>query len=273
MECTPTRSNWMDDMTDIGYEDFVSAGDSALDESAPLYHYLSTDRFISLLGLKKIWLKQITKWPDFREGAYHKYKQSTNQNHPFANTHLNEFYGTCWSLQVEDRRLYSDEKEFTLANDELARDGMDAMWRAYCPTGGVRIKTTQKKLKDLLLATLPPGGQLVGGRAYYAPLGGNLDKTIESTFFAGLFHKRIPFRSETEYRFIFTHEPNTENRGTFVEAGIGSDFGFIEEVLISPAGADSKETHNHSHALIDITQRHTGLSDMDCRISRLYGVI
>lgn len=69
-------SNWMDGMIDIEYEDFASAGDTVLDESTPLYHYLSTDRFISLLGLKKIWLKQITKWPDFREGA------TTNTNNP-----------------------------------------------------------------------------------------------------------------------------------------------------------------------------------------------
>ena len=260
-------------MSDIRYENFVSAGDTELGENTPLYHYLSTDRFISLLGLKKIWLKQITKWDDFREGAYHKYKQYTNQSHELANRHLNDFYGSCWSLQVEDHRLYSDEAEFTLANDELARDGVDAMWRAYCPAGGVRIRTTQKKLRDLLLASLPPGGHLVGGQTYYAPLGGNLDKTIESSFFAGLFHKRIPFRSETEYRFIYTHKPNTENKGDCIETSIGSDFGFIEEVLVSPAGADSKEMHNRFHALVDITQRRTGLSDMDCRISRLYGVI
>jgi hypothetical protein len=258
-------------MSNITYENFSSDGDLALDENTHLYQYLSTDKFISLLGLEKIWLRKVTQWDDFREGEYQRYKQFMDQNHALANRRLEEFYGSCWSLQVEDTRLYTDKAELKLADEELARDGSDAMWRAYCPAGGVRIRTTQKKLKMLLLDVLPDG-HLHGGRVYYAPLGGNLDKTIKSPYLAGLFHKRVSFRSEAEYRFIFS--PNTENKENCIAASTGSNFDIIDDVVISPARADRKEMQNCSSALVDITQRRiTELSDQTCRISRLYGVI
>ncbi|MFA5242025.1 MAG: DUF2971 domain-containing protein [Sulfuricella sp.] len=263
-------------MNNVAYESFIGAGETEPDRDAKLYRYLSTDAFLSLLGLKKIWLRQVTKWDDAREGMRQEFKKVQYPDHEFSDKSLDEYFGSCWSLQDDDPRLYSTDEERIIANKEIAEFGSDAMWRAYCPSGGVRIRTTQDKLKALFLGGLP-NGKLFGGRVHYDAFGSDWGKTFRSPYLAGLFHKHIPFRTESEYRFIFT--PDEKIIDAHVGAMIEDKFDFIDEVLVSPATKDLKY---RSHALVrlalgSIKMERGKINWKDgqqfCRISQLYDPI
>ena len=263
-------------MNKSAYENFIGAGEAELDKDTKLYRYLSTDAFLSLLGLEKVCFSQVTKWDDAHEGMRQELKKVQKPNHEFANKSLSNYFGSCWSLQVEDPRLYISDNDREIANAEIAEFGSDSMWRAYCPSGGVSIRTTQNKLKELFLGGLL-NGKLFGGRVYYDAFGSNWGQTINSPFLAGLFHKHISFRSESEYRFIFT--PSAEINEVHVDVKIEDGFDFIDEVLVSPATNNLKY---RSHSLVNLALGSIKIKGGNynwkegqkfCRISQLYDQI
>jgi hypothetical protein len=234
-----------------------------------------------LLENQELWLRKISSWDDIQEGLRFHAMKCKEPSHPYAGKTLDNFYATCWSLQTEDKLLFVtdsdsqklfDEKAYQRSVVELATHGSDAMWRAYCPIGGVRIKTTIGKLVELLSNANLPTTRLHAGQVYYDPFESNWGGTLGNKHFASAFlQKRVCFRSEAEFRFLFCASEDVVD--TYVKVPIQNLYCFIDEVLVSPAKL-SKEAVIHE--LVNNTLRQVAPNNVKdgkqfCRISQLNG--
>jgi hypothetical protein len=264
-------------MTNIRYEQ-ISAHGTDLPAETPLYRYLSQKRFKSLIENPKLSFSKITNWDDAQEGLRFNAMKVRKPGHPYAQRNLDSFYASCWSLQTEDRRLFESDGHYQQSVDELAKDGSDAMWRAYCEKGGVRIKTTLGKLEKLFCASSLPSSELHSGRVYYDPFGSDWGVTLKSEHFALAFlQKRVSFRSEAEFRFLFCASDGVLDKD--IKVPIQSLYDLIDEVLVSPAKAkDKSRSHDLVMAAQNIFPKHDFAACGNskggypfCRISQLYG--
>lgn len=267
-------------MSGIPCEQIATHGSSVLPYETPLYRYLSGSTYRLLLENQELWLRKITSWHDSHEGMRFDAMKCKEPSHPYAGKMLDDFYATCWSLQTEDKLLFVTERDSQKSFDEeayqrsvveLATHGSDAMWRAYCPRGGVRIKTTIGKLVELLSSASLPTTRLHAGQVYYDPFESNWGGTLGSKHFASAFlQKRVCFRSEAEFRFLFCASEDVAD--TSVKIPIQNLYHFIDEVLVSPAKlSDEAEIHE----LVNISRRIAPGNVKDgkqfCRISQLNG--
>ncbi|MGE5444933.1 MAG: DUF2971 domain-containing protein [Ignavibacteriales bacterium] len=215
---------------------------------------------------------------DAFEGYGYEFFKKATKDHQLANK--DDFYGSCWSLQSEEKSLYEDVKEYELAIEELESEGSASMWESYCRNGGVRIKTTVGKINNLLSDYLE-GFNIYRGRVFYEPAS-SWKKTKESyrnrdvvlTFFL----KRISFRYESEYRYIIV--PNKHIKENIVSVLINNIlYDFIDEILVSPATTSNKWISRTLYNIgIRIPPPSSGLNSAKngkqfCRISQLYGPI
>jgi hypothetical protein len=106
------------------------------------------------------------------------------------------------------------------------------MWEVYCSNGGARIKTTIRKVEELL-ETKAKDYMGYKGKVCYEP-SDYWDKTMKSHgLVSKLFIKRVSFRHESEYRFILVTESGNKKNRIFIDVDQLHDF--IDEFLISPA--------------------------------------
>lgn len=259
------------------YEQIISDQDSGLSKDTPLYRYLSDKRFETLLINKELSFSKITTWDDRQEGLRLCAMEVKMPEHPYATKNLDKFYASCWTLQTENRQLFESEDDYQKSVAELAKDGSDAMWRAYCGNGGVRIKTTLGKLEELILATSLPTSAIHSGKVHYDPYASNWGKTLRSKHFAAAFlHKRVCFRSEAEFRFLFCASDSVKD--DYINLPVPKLYSLIDEVLVSPA---TQKNISRSHNLVHLTRTIYPENDLAargnikngtqlCRISQLY---
>ena len=259
-------------------------GDNDLHGETPLYKYLSVEAFLYLIEFKRLIFSRITTWPDAYEGVRFESFNKFKKNPEYSKNKKDDFYGSCWSLQSEDKRLYDDnddmkEKNYQAAIDELKRNGSAAMWESYCKYGGVRIKTTLDKLNKLFSTKLQDF-RLIRGKAYYEAAS-SWSKTIKTpNITSALFMKRIPFRYESEYRYILVL--NESKKDKIISVEIDDIFDLIDEILVAPATPPNKWISRTLYNIgvgISINPDREGISinskngNQFCKISQLYGSI
>lgn len=99
-------------------------GDSDLSEETPLYKYFSVEGFLYLIEFKRLIFSRITTWPDAYEGSrFELFKKQPD----FSKSSKDDFYGSCWSLQSEDERLYDDNDDMKKENYEAAKSWSKTM--------------------------------------------------------------------------------------------------------------------------------------------------
>jgi len=244
-----------------------------LPDDTVLYKYLNVESYLYLLQYQAINVSRIIDWPDYYEGLRFDFFKRA---HPeleldLATNKLEDFFVSCWSLQEEDRRIYDSDKEFDEANAELDKHGSAPMWESYCPNGGVRIKTTIAKLKQCFNSSFPEY-KIIHGKVYYESRN-TWTKTTNTTNILSnsLFHKMIPFRYESEYRYIVVNNKQN-NSGIKFKLQVENLLEFIDGILVSPAMAKkswpSKTLYDMSVNLTRGSNYKNG--ERYCFISQLY---
>ena len=211
--------------------------DNDLSPETPLYRYMSVEAFLYLFEFKRIPISRITEWPDSYEGTRFDFLKEVKKDKDFSDKNANDFYGSCWTLQTEERSLYKNQKSFDAARRELAEKGSAAMWESYCKNGGVRIKTSLRRIESLFVLEMPEWN-IYRGKVYYEPADEWGITSKAPSLITTLLHKRVPFRSESEYRFILVPDKKvTESR---VTASVGDLYEFLDEILVAPATSSNK---------------------------------
>lgn len=248
-----------------------------LPPSTALYRYMSTEAFLYLMVFQRMMISKITDWPDSFEGTRFEFLKKIKDNE-FSHNSKDDFYASCWTLQTEERCLYESEEQFEAAQEELSRNGSAAMWESYCKNGGVRIKTTLGKI-DQLLSTELHNWNIFRGKVYYEPSKSWTMTIHASSIIKTLLHKRVSFRSESEYRFILISE-NTKNLSK-ISIPIGDLFEFLDEILIAPATSSNKwlsrTLYNIAVGVSIAPPKRTTVNSKEgkqyCHISQLYSKV
>jgi hypothetical protein len=231
-----------------------------------IYRYMAIDSFLHFFMNRSLVLQKVCSWPDFFEGKrfqfFKKNRLVDTQYSP------DDYFGSSWSLQQDDLRLFDSEHGFQMSCKEIRELGSAAMWDAYCKGGGLRVRTTIGKV----LGVLGSSKDLWHGKVYYEP---SLDFTkkpesIEET----LFHKRTCFRHEDEYRFILRSQDPSE----LLHFPIDDMRGFIDELLVSPSREAwiSRAIYKlvaYSHVSLRLEDVNSKDGHPYCRISQMYGLI
>jgi hypothetical protein len=240
-----------------------------------LYKYYSVDSFLYLWQFNRLLFRRITDWPDAYEGMIYEFLRKVKKRQSVDIAPAQEYFGCCWTLQQDDPRLHSDQGDVSTANAELAKNGSASMWESYCHSGGVRIAVRFENLISLLHEALG-AGQLYHGTACYKPENSWKHALGERDPVCSLFTKRIAFRYESEYRFIYIPEEASQG-------GVGIQFDnfydLIDEVLIAPPISHrcwvARTLYNTVvNGLVD-PDRPTNQKNNSkyCRISQLYGEV
>lgn len=246
------------------YEQIPAHDNSVLPLETPLYRYLSAMAFLDLLANSSLGFAKISSWDDDQEGTRFD-AMKMKLDHPYSKKEKDDFYASCWTLQTEDRLLFrSDEVAFQNSVNELAKLGSDAMRRAYCAGGGVRIKTTLAKLEALFCNANLRTTMLYGGRVYYDSDDSKWELTPKHHPVSAFLQKRFCFRSEAEFRFLFCATERMAD--THIKVPIDNLTGFIDEILVSPAKLANKW---NSQVLCHTAKRFV----QNSRISQLYGPV
>lgn len=247
----------------ICYEQIPAHDNLILPSDTPLYRYLPAMAFMDLIETKNLRFSQISSWDDDQEGRRFN-AMKLRPDHPYGDKELEHFYASCWTLQTEDKLLFqSQEDAYQRSVEELEKLGSDAMWRAYCADGGVRVKTTLGKLEKLFCTTKLSTSHLYGGRVYYDSDDSKWDMTPRHHHLSSFLQKRVCFRSEAEFRFLFCIDGKTSD--TRVNVKIDDPNTFFDEILVSPTKPSNPWG---AHVLFKAAKRFVGNK---CRISQLYG--
>lgn len=243
-----------------------------LGKDTPLYRYFCRKTFEKFIEDRELWFSKISSWDDKQEGLRTMAMRVKLPGHELANSPLCQFYGSCWSLQTEDDVKFEKEDHYRQSVKELANYGSDPMWRAYCRLGGVRIKTTLGKLEELLTEANLPTSNIYSGRVHYDPGRSNWSETLRSSEFVNAFlHKRVCFRYEAEFRFLFC--ANDEISDDHIKLPIRDLSDFVDEVLISPAirgKCSEHRAHELKEKALTIYPMNAKNNQTFCRISQLW---
>lgn len=252
-------------------------GENDPSEDTPLYKYLSTEAFLHLIEFRRLMFSRITGWPDSFEGSRFAFLGKTDKLTDFPGRTKDDFFAMCWSLQVEDPRLFNDGADHKRAVEELRKNGSAAMWESYCRNGGVRIATTVGKLNSLIQSKANEC-TVFRGRVYYEPTDSWTITINAPTLISTLLHKRVSFRHENEYRYILV--PDRVILDPFVTIEVDSIYQLFDEILVSPATSGNKWVSRALyHVGVDLTinRENNNMNSKDghqfCRISQLYSTI
>lgn len=177
-----------------------------------LYKYLSLDTFIEHVLLRgTILFQSVQNWPDCTEGKSLEVARALEGLGQKISPHTEELLagntlGCCWSLEHDC--------------EEFKRFGSDAMWQIYCRDGGVRIKTSFKKLEQALEGNGIESEKQIARKVTYGMSSG--------THIDQLFQKKKVYQHESEYRVILQKMPEP-----VLKLNI-NPIRFIDEVMISP---------------------------------------
>lgn len=204
---------------------------------APIFRYMSVDRYYELIENRYVTLTHISHWEDPYEGFI--YRGGLGQNNDRADSIYDLFksvYGQSWTLQKEES---------------------DVLWRAMASgkRGGlVRIQTTVRKLAEGLLRNVDLLGKAGKGLMRIARIEYNENEKFnaelneenlarlldgdEERKIGFLFFKRREFEQEQEVRVAFFADENCINRskcnrGDLLKFEIDPGK-MIEEVLADP---------------------------------------
>lgn len=247
---------------------------SLISERDVIYRYLDVESYLYLIQYRRFPVTRIIAWPDSFEGT--KYEFLKNARH-VPSVDKERIFASCWSLQTEDRRLYQTDRAFSRALAEVERNGSASMWSTYCPRGGVRLKTTVEKI--LALAEKVANLHLVHhGKVYYEAADEWGESFQRPNPLEALLHKRISFRHETEYRFIF-EGPDPSSERYFIP--VDDFYDTFDEVLVAPSVPAmrwlSRTIYNlsvkHTIHFPDRTTVNSKRGKQYCRISQLHGMI
>lgn len=246
-------------------------GDTDLPSETPLYKYISIEAFLYLRHFQRLTFSRFASWPDAYEVFRYQFFKSFKKDIQFAKITKDDFWGSCWTLQTEDIRLYDNIKEQSLANKDLQEHGSASMWETYCRNGGVRIKTSLGRINDLLTNRLAPYYKVFRGKVYYEPVTDWQKTTKTSDLISTLFMKRVAFRYEAEYRYILVSEsPPSES---VISVPFDDIFKFIDEVLISPTTNSRKWISRTLYSIVSERATIRKIQKQFCKISQLYGTI
>ena len=112
-----------------------------LSDEEVAYKYIPCQHIKSLLEDKYLYFCRIAKWPDMME------QYLDGIAHPDQAT---KRFGSCWTLHKGIVRVV--ESNSPKALDDVRRNGVDSMWRTYCPQGGIRIETSLGRIRKALKA-------------------------------------------------------------------------------------------------------------------------
>ena len=250
---------------------------TAISGDTPIFKYFSIEGFYFLLFYKKLMFSKLSTWPDAFEGARFNFFKKIKSDDKYSAKSMNNFFGCPWTLQTEESVLYQNSDEHKKSEEELYESGSASMWETYCKNGGVRIKTTINKVKDLVSKT-DNNCTLHNDKVTYEP-SGYWGKSIKSPdLISMLFVKRVSFRHESEYRFIIVTEEETLENQIFIK--IDDLFGFVDEFLISPATPNnvwiSRMLYHYAASITnkpEIIGTNRKWGNQYCKISNLYGNI
>ncbi|MEA3333545.1 MAG: hypothetical protein U9Q58_08105 [Pseudomonadota bacterium] len=255
----------------------VFDGETDLNPDTPIYQYMAIEKFLYFLKYRQITFSKLSSWPDAREGARFEFIREIHDDEKYSQKTINHFLGSSWTLQIENQCKYSSKDERQKAEEEIQKHGSASMWETYCRQGGVRIKTTIKKLENLVSGQ-HNNYQFYRGVAHYAPEN-YWSKTLSTSgLISKLFIKRVPFRHESEYRFILDSENEIQVDHIFFD--INNLYDFVDEFLIAPATSKdiwiSRMLYHYAVSItnspeINGTNQKTDMKY--CRISQLYGNI
>lgn len=200
----------------------------SVDADTPLYKYLGLDSFLFLMANRTLRFSKITDWPDkFEGGSYRLFSKLFNDN-PIS---LDSVWGSCWTTETDIEECYNSPEMLKLANAEIQKHGNAGMWETYCGGCGVRVKSTVRKVREVVEESLGDA-ELCDGEVKYVP-----NVHISKNFHEMLFHKRTPFRYENEYRFIVL-DRGKSFRG--FEVPLGDPYAFFDEMLVGPSNTKNQ---------------------------------
>jgi hypothetical protein len=237
-------------------------------------------RYISVENLKYFFegsfsLTRVSSWYDRMETADFEFLQEVQKFDPRGS--FNDIFASCWTLDSVPPGSLEPRFSTTLADDELKKDGSASMWEDYCKTGGVRVATTLEKLLKNFQSTSSLETNLFYGKVkYLAARDSARFNNIERIEHA-LFHKRVGFRHEVEFRFICS-APNREQN--YIQIPISDYFEFLDEILVFPLKDNSLcsiASELHDKGVNIATAPNKGINNKGgrrfCRISQLYGSV
>lgn len=243
-----------------------------------IYKYMSLQSFLYLFQCHKIVFNKISNWPDAYEGGRFDLYKRIYGDINIQDIKIDNLFGCCWTFEEVDSRLFYNSHEFEKANNELKKLGSAAMWESYCKNGGIRIKTTIRKLLDVIDNNEKYQFKCYKGKIKYeaaSSISINPQKTYGAI--SAFFIKRMPFIYESEYRFLL--ENTSEQNHDTLEFDIENFFDFIDEFLISPSVIPNKWLSRSIYSLVVNKTSRPGFGinkkndKQFCRISGLYGHI
>ncbi|WP_156955714.1 hypothetical protein [Solidesulfovibrio alcoholivorans] len=236
-----------------------------------LYRYLSLESFLHLFTSKKVRFSKITSWPDKFEGK--SYEMSSRIHTGSRNINPNHIFGSCWTRELDILECHQTPAGLNLdtfqrANQELQQMGSAALWEAYCGRSGVCVKCNISKILCSIASRIEnnPHLTLVHQEITYCP-----GISIRSNTIDALFQKRIPFRHESEYRFIILDNSETE---LDMDIDIGDIYDFFDEILVCPTQDDNgwitSAIHKHFSPLFKNGHLNMKNGKIYCHRSQLY---
>jgi hypothetical protein len=101
-----------------------------LSDDVEIFKYIAEAHIKSLLEQNNLYFSRINRWPDMME-LYLDRLVNPEQT--------SKRYGSCWTLHKGIERVVDEEGDRQNALDSVKQNGLESMWKTYCPQGGVRI--------------------------------------------------------------------------------------------------------------------------------------
>lgn len=204
-------------------------------DETEIYKYINHAYIRSLLEDKKLFFCQIEKWPDMTEGFLDGIVNPENRTLR---------YGSCWTQHQGVERIV-DERQKDKALKAVKLNGIDSMWRTYCPDGGVRIRTTIGKIRAVVEKYCNEAGAVFrDGLVVYEHHADTKQYQIDQLCFS----KSPNFYTDDEYRFVIAAK-EAAKEGIFVP--IENVAHFVDEVLVSPAMLNDPNSLAMSRCIYD----------------------
>ena len=204
-------------------------------DEVEIFKYIPFAYIKSLLEEKNLFFSQINKWPDMMELYLEKLvnlRQAENR------------YGSSWTLHKGIERVV-DASDRQNALTSVRCNGLDSMWKTYCPQGGVRIGTTLGKVRAVLNDYREKTGvSIQEGLVFYSDYK-NVKKVQRPEL---CFSKSPNFYTDDEYRFVVTAE---NGEADHLDIPIPNVAYFVDEVLVSPPRIDNAHELCISNAIYD----------------------
>lgn len=174
--------------------------------NAKLWRYLTLEKFESLVQKRALYFCRVDRFEDGFEGAITE-PEADHIDEFIRQVEMPDLLGNVpdvsyYKAQLSARSRY---RKFFYANCWHSNDSESAaMWKLYLGAAeGVAIRTTFAAMREAI--PVPKEGRLCGGLVSYVD--------YKADWFDALgpldayFHKRLEYRHESEYRFLYQYFP------------------------------------------------------------------